>query len=220
MCASFLPVRATLPRVSATVDVLQMADRARPSCSTTVVLRKRKRSGSPLVLRLSSSPAPSHTASHSDSEYEPPLSPLVSITLDAGPSTTPAPAKKRYACDFEGCHKAYSKPARLAEHQRSHTGDVCRSSSSIVFLLMPAAETILLQSLQQVLPSRKPSTGTLAFTPARVGQAVHLRRGRVPQALLDVSTSPCARKTAQGREALQGASATFCVLQRLSQLRL
>lgn len=100
----------------------QMADHARPSSSTTIVLRKRKRPNSPLVLRLSASPAPSLAASRS-------LSP-------PGTSTNTPPARKRYTCDFAGCTKAYSKPARLAEHQRSHTGDVCQSSSSVLLLLM------------------------------------------------------------------------------------
>ncbi|KXN87363.1 Transcription factor IIIA [Leucoagaricus sp. SymC.cos] len=31
--------------------------------------------------------------------------------------------KKRYQCTYEGCDKAYSKPSRLAEHERSHTGE-------------------------------------------------------------------------------------------------
>ncbi|KJA27725.1 hypothetical protein HYPSUDRAFT_130794 [Hypholoma sublateritium FD-334 SS-4] len=30
--------------------------------------------------------------------------------------------KKRYCCTFEGCEKAYTKPSRLEEHERSHTG--------------------------------------------------------------------------------------------------
>ncbi|TFY59614.1 hypothetical protein EVJ58_g5676 [Rhodofomes roseus] len=97
----------------------------RPSTSTTVVLRKRKRDDSPLVLRISSSPTPSYTASHSESEYEQsPHSPVISISLGPGPSRGHVKnKKKRYTCDFDGCDKSYSKPSRLAEHQRSHTGD-------------------------------------------------------------------------------------------------
>ncbi|KAG8967632.1 Strongly-conserved Zn-finger binding protein (TFIIIA) [Tulasnella sp. 419] len=30
---------------------------------------------------------------------------------------------KRFKCSWEGCNKAYKKPARLAEHIRSHTGE-------------------------------------------------------------------------------------------------
>ncbi|KZT50644.1 hypothetical protein CALCODRAFT_461473 [Calocera cornea HHB12733] len=30
---------------------------------------------------------------------------------------------KRYACTWPGCEKAYTKPVRLEEHERSHTGD-------------------------------------------------------------------------------------------------
>ncbi|ETW80462.1 putative transcription regulator [Heterobasidion irregulare TC 32-1] len=50
----------------------------------------------------------------------------------AGPSTskngrilgrrTAKTREKVYRCDLEGCDKAYTKPSRLAEHTRSHTG--------------------------------------------------------------------------------------------------
>lgn len=36
-------------------------------------------------------------------------------------------AKKKYHCTFSGCEKVYSKPCRLEEHERSHTGEVCLS---------------------------------------------------------------------------------------------
>ena len=32
--------------------------------------------------------------------------------------------KKKYHCTFSGCKKTYSKPCRLEEHERSHTGEV------------------------------------------------------------------------------------------------
>ncbi|KAJ3550941.1 hypothetical protein NMY22_g112 [Coprinellus aureogranulatus] len=34
-----------------------------------------------------------------------------------------ANTKRRYHCTFAGCDKAYSKPSRLEEHERSHTGE-------------------------------------------------------------------------------------------------
>lgn len=38
-----------------------------------------------------------------------------------------APASQRkYICEWEGCGKAYTKPARLHEHYRSHTDEVSR----------------------------------------------------------------------------------------------
>ena len=37
-------------------------------------------------------------------------------------------AKKKYHCTFSGCEKSYSKPCRLEEHERSHTGEVCLSN--------------------------------------------------------------------------------------------
>jgi general transcription factor IIIA len=47
--------------------------------------------------------------------------------------------KKRFHCTFEGCDKAYSKPSRLQEHQRSHTGEVCaqwhsRASFMLIYI--------------------------------------------------------------------------------------
>jgi hypothetical protein len=31
---------------------------------------------------------------------------------------------KNYRCTFKGCNKAYTRPVRLEEHLRSHTGEV------------------------------------------------------------------------------------------------
>lgn len=33
---------------------------------------------------------------------------------------------KKWVCDYPGCDKSYSRPVRLEEHQRSHTGEVSR----------------------------------------------------------------------------------------------
>lgn len=32
--------------------------------------------------------------------------------------------KRRYRCVFQGCDKSYTKPCRLEEHERTHTGEV------------------------------------------------------------------------------------------------
>lgn len=34
---------------------------------------------------------------------------------------------KRYKCTYSNCEKSYSKPSRLSEHERSHTGQVVYS---------------------------------------------------------------------------------------------
>ncbi|KAF8273012.1 hypothetical protein EI94DRAFT_1677407 [Lactarius quietus] len=70
----------------------------------------------PLVLHLSAT---------SESENEPAFKPIA--------STSRAPMivngklllkpKRIYECTFEGCDKSYTKPSRLEEHERSHTGD-------------------------------------------------------------------------------------------------
>lgn len=35
-----------------------------------------------------------------------------------------ASTKRRYKCTHDGCDKAYTKPSRLEEHERTHTGEV------------------------------------------------------------------------------------------------
>lgn len=34
--------------------------------------------------------------------------------------------KRIYKCTFNGCEKSYTKPSRLEEHERSHSGDVSK----------------------------------------------------------------------------------------------
>jgi hypothetical protein len=84
------------------------------STTTTTVLGKRRIRTEKLVLRLSSSPEPWEL-----------LEPLVQrksepILLN----DAPIPSAKKYRCVNDGCGKSYTKPSRLAEHERSHTGEV------------------------------------------------------------------------------------------------
>lgn len=48
-------------------------------------------------------------------------------------------SKRVYKCTFNACEKSYTKPSRLEEHERSHTGDV--SCSYIFALLWPTRFT-------------------------------------------------------------------------------
>ncbi len=90
---------------------------ARPVITSTVpekVLGKRKTQE--YVLRLTSSPEPSTN----DSDCNPSSQPILvnGVLVEK--------TKKRYKCTFSSCDKAYTKPSRLVEHERSHTGEVCR----------------------------------------------------------------------------------------------
>lgn len=127
-------------------------DMSLPRLLSTTVLGKRKatKESTSLVLHLASSPEPSQY-NPSDSDFE--LS-TASIDLDSeahGGSTSKASpssasllrsiaaarplivvngelveaTKRKYRCPHAGCTKAYTKPSRLEEHERSHTGEVC-----------------------------------------------------------------------------------------------
>ena len=103
------------------------------SHTTTTVLGKRKTrvTSATLLLQLS---ATDSNHDHSDvswqepeSDVELPQTPLRSkqkseFVLVNG--SLVKNAKKKYHCTFPGCEKSYSKPCRLEEHERSHTGEV------------------------------------------------------------------------------------------------
>lgn len=104
--------------------LLQMAPTSTVQTLPTTVLGKRKTPATKsLVLHLSS---PESTYTPLDSDLDPIAStsningPPILVNGSLIPFTT-----KRYRCTYEGCDKAYSKPTRLAEHERSHTGQVC-----------------------------------------------------------------------------------------------
>lgn len=48
---------------------------------------------------------------------------VASTSTRNSPRPSPARAKTRYFCQHPGCDKSYTKPVRLAEHERSHTGE-------------------------------------------------------------------------------------------------
>ncbi|KAF8348279.1 transcription factor iiia [Amanita rubescens] len=78
---------------------------------TSTVLGKRKTQE--YVLRLTSSPEPSTNDLDCPTSAQPIL--VNGVLVEK--------TKKRYKCTFSSCDKAYTKPSRLAEHERSHTGE-------------------------------------------------------------------------------------------------
>ncbi|KII95731.1 hypothetical protein PLICRDRAFT_693882 [Plicaturopsis crispa FD-325 SS-3] len=90
-----------------------------PVVSATVLGKRKAES---FVLHLSS--ASSYAPSDSELELDRPAN------AKAGPSHAPIlvngnlipHTSRRYKCTHQGCDKAYTKPSRLEEHERSHTG--------------------------------------------------------------------------------------------------
>lgn len=58
----------------------------------------------------------------SDEDASPRSTPRTS-TQPSTPITQSKPREKKHFCDYPGCGKAYARPVRLAEHQRSHTNE-------------------------------------------------------------------------------------------------
>lgn len=69
------------------------------------------------------------TAAASSSSTPHPPSPFLATPASAPAtparkrSATPSRTERRFACTHPGCEKAYTKPSRLVEHERTHTGE-------------------------------------------------------------------------------------------------
>jgi general transcription factor IIIA len=104
------------------------------SFASTSVLGKRKAESKHLhnlVLHVVSS----------ESEYEETEGVATPTLNGEGSESVVLKRKRPYACTYSGCNKAYSKPSRLKEHERSHTGEVSslslnRSLCCIITLLL------------------------------------------------------------------------------------
>ena len=119
------------------------------SLTTTTVLGKRKNrvASETLLLQLSASES---NHEQSDASWQDPgsetESPQTSRTSNKKSEfvlvngSLVKNAKRKYHCTFSGCEKSYSKPCRLEEHERSHTGEVRLSFQNFVFDLWRLAE--------------------------------------------------------------------------------
>ena len=170
---------------------------------TTTVLRKRKERPDTGVLYLSSSPSPS-CDTYSESEYE--AGPSTFIPAD-GVFKRPAASDglKRYPCTFAGCWKSYSKPSRLAEHERTHTGDVsapwCYPETTFS---TSSSATIRLHYMRQIVSEGVAPPSACSLSPVVFGAAPYMRRAGLHEAILDDATPSCARRTPRRRETFQG----------------
>ncbi|KAH9971433.1 hypothetical protein BGW80DRAFT_1322403 [Lactifluus volemus] len=63
-----------------------------------------------------------HLSGASESEYEPISKPGAPAPVIVNGKLLLS-SKRIYQCTFDGCEKSYTKPSRLEEHERSHTGD-------------------------------------------------------------------------------------------------
>ncbi|KIK68994.1 hypothetical protein GYMLUDRAFT_91402 [Collybiopsis luxurians FD-317 M1] len=133
--------------------------------ATVSVLGKRRASvsaSSSYVLHLNSSPEPAIEL--------PSKKPII-----INGKLTSGNTKKRYQCTFAGCEKAYTKPSRLVEHTRSHTGErpfVCSTCQKSYF-----RESHLQAHARSHLPASDKSLAcTLPNCHKRFWTRQHLRR--------------------------------------------
>jgi len=129
------------------------------SLTTTTVLGKRKKGATSesLLLQLSASESNHERSDVSwqepESEVESPQTLLNSkqkseFVLVNG--SLVKNAKKKYHCTFSSCDKLYSKPCRLEEHERSHTGEVGLLFSIFAVDLWRLAERLLIAAAVRV----------------------------------------------------------------------
>ncbi|KAF2155976.1 hypothetical protein K461DRAFT_290945 [Myriangium duriaei CBS 260.36] len=93
-----------------------------------------KSGGTPELVHLdprlcSQTSAGNSAPSDLESNIEGVTSDIVIKSQPSTPATTYPCREKNFLCDFPGCGKAYNRPVRLAEHQRSHTNErpfVCK----------------------------------------------------------------------------------------------
>ena len=78
---------------------------------------------------------------------------LDGVTLGSGDSPGLSGGRlKRYPCPHPGCIKCYTRPIRLEEHLRSHTGEVSSVSPFPLCTPFPPLFTFL----SKLIPSRRP----------------------------------------------------------------
>ena len=95
--------------------------------STALGKRKSPGQDAPLILHLTTSiatfPARQKNTSCESPSQQASTSKVAPIIING---VLVEHTKKRYCCTYERCGKAYTKPSRLVEHERSHTGQVRR----------------------------------------------------------------------------------------------
>jgi general transcription factor IIIA len=113
-------------------EALKPIDHLMSRTNTTILgKRKTRATSATLLLQLSASDS-NHDQSdvswqEPNSDVELPQTPLRSRKTSEFVLVNGSLVKntnKKYHCTFIGCEKLYSKPCRLEEHERSHTGKV------------------------------------------------------------------------------------------------
>ena len=116
------------------------------SCQSTVLgKREAVRREENLIIHLNTGRASNSPCTSQDKQSESDFNHVISKTHIIVNGSLVPNTKKCYRCSYKSCEKAYTKPSRLEEHERSHTGHVSffHCFIKIIFEIYPSGRSFV-----------------------------------------------------------------------------